>query len=486
MATLTCNRSGVLVVILSLLVAAALVGCTGPAGPAGPAGAAGPQGAAGPAGSAGSQGPAGPAGVAGPQGATGPAGAPGETGPVGPPGPAGPAGMDVKMDADARKFVKIGPGEDIHIRSMVVLTGLGDLGTPSRRAVEMAVEDYGPIMGRAVSVGAGLDSLCTADGGRAAADTVVGDPRVIGVIGTSCSIAARAASPIISKAGLVMISPSNTAPSLTSDLQGNPGPNYHTGYYRTSSNDLHQADAVAQYAYNDLGLRNVAAIHDGDPYTSGLAVAFRLAFEGLGGTVSVETVERGDTNMVPALTRIAETDPDGVFFPLFEKEGGYVVQQIGEVPGLEDAAMIGGAALLVSAFLAMPESEGIYLPGPVLDFGDNVNEATGRNGGDLVDEYEERFGEAPTSAYMPHAYDATIILLRAIEEVAVAEGDYLYLDRAKLREALTATEGFESVIGTITCDEFGDCGTGLINIYHHSDSGVTDVAELAVVYRYES
>ena len=65
----------------------------------------------------------------------------------------------------------------------------------------------------------------------------------------------------------------------------------------------------------------MAAIHDGDPYTSGLAGAFKLAFEELGGAVSIETVERGDTNMVPTLTRIAETDLDGLFFPLFEKEG---------------------------------------------------------------------------------------------------------------------------------------------------------------------
>ena len=367
----------------------------------------------------------------------------------------------------------------------MVLTGLGDLGIPSRRAVVMAAEDYGPVMGRAVFVGAGLDSECTAEGGRWAAETAIGDPRVVGVIGTSCSVAASAASPVISKAGLVMVSPSNTAPSLTSDLQGNPGSNYHPGYHRTSSNDLHEGGAVANFAYNDLGLRNVAAIHDGDPYTSGLAGAFKLAFEELGGAVTVETVERGDSNMIPMLTRIAESDADGLFLPLFEKEGAHIVQQVGEVPALEDVTMIGGAALLVSGFLALPESEGMYLPGPELGFGDNINEATGKSGDVLIAEYEERYGEAPTSAYMAHAYDAATILLRAIGEVVVAEGDYLYLERARLREALTATDGFEGVIGTISCDEFGDCGTGRLNIYHHTDSSVTDVAELAVVYSYE-
>ena len=64
--------------------------------------------------------------------------------------------------------VEVAPGEAIQIRSMQVLTGLGDLGVPIQRGAVFAVEDYGPIQGREVSLGAGLDSLCTAEGGRAA------------------------------------------------------------------------------------------------------------------------------------------------------------------------------------------------------------------------------------------------------------------------------------------------------------------------------
>ena len=343
--------------------------------------------------------------------------------------------------------VEVAPGEAIQIRSMQVLTGLGDLGIPSQRGVELALADYGPIRGHAVSMGAGLDSLCTEEGGRAAADTVTGDPRVVGVIGTSCSVAAAAASPILSEAGLVMLSPLNTAPSLTSDLRGNAGSNHHPGYYRTTSNDLHEAQAVAQFAYNDLGLRRMAAIHDGDPYTTGLTDAFTAAFEELGGSVAVASVSRGDTDMAPVLTRIAAGSPDGLFFPLFQEEGAHIVRQVGQIAGLEDVTLIGGGGLLVSEFLAIPESEGVYLSGPELSFGGNTNEATGKGGEALVADYRERYGEAPTSAYLAHAYDAATLLLRAIEEVAVGNGDTLYIDRAKLREALTGVTGFSGIIG---------------------------------------
>ena len=374
--------------------------------------------------------------------------------------------------------VKMAPGDDIQIHSMAVLSGIGDLGVPSQRGVMLALADYGPMQGHNVSMGAGLDSLCTAEAGRAAANTVTGDPRVVGVIGASCSVAAAAASPILSEAGLVMVAPSTTSPSLTSDLNGTAGSNYHPGYYRTAHNDLYQARAVAIFAYNERHLRNMAVIHDGDPYTSGLTGAFTAAFEELGGsvaTVATVAINKGDTDMLPVLTQIAAGAPDGLFFPLFPDEGAHIVRQIDRVAGLEGVTLIGGSALLVSDFLSLPESEGVYFPGPESNF-------TGKSGEELFGDYREKYGEAPTSAYLAHAYDAATMLLRAIDDAAVADEDTMFIDRATLREALTATSDFSGIIGAISCDEFGDCGAGHVHISHHTNSSVTDVANLPVVY----
>jgi len=377
--------------------------------------------------------------------------------------------------------VVVGPGEDIHIRSLEVLTGVGDLGIPRQRAVAMALTDYGPIKGHNVTMGAGLDSLCTAAGGLAAAQTVIGDPRVVGVIGTSCSVAATAASPIISEAGLVMISSLNSAPSLTSDLRGNAGAHYYPGYYRVSSNDLYLARAVAEFVYRELGLRKMATIHDGDPYTTGLTDAFAVAFEELGGAITAAgTVSRGDTDMTAVLSRIAAASPQGIFFPLFPDEAGYVIRQIGDVDGLEEAALINSESLLYTSL----ESVDAYLPGPEFSFGDNVNETTGRSGDELYAAYQQQYREIPNLAYLALAYDATTLLLHAVEKVAVADGDVLYIDRARLRDALTRTTGFNGIIGPISCDSFGDCGTGRIRIMHYTDPTVDDIAELPAVYRY--
>ena len=81
-------------------------------------------------------------------------------------------------------------------------------------------------------------------------------------------------------------------------------------------------------------------------------------------------------------------------------------------------------------------------------------------------------------------YDATTLLLSTIESVAVVEDRKLSVDRAALREELSATAGFQGLLGTLTCDYFGDYGTERVDIYHHTDSSVTDPAQLPVVYQF--
>ena len=63
-------------------------------------------------------------------------------------------------------------------------------------------------------------------------------------------------------------------------------------------------------------------------------------------------------------------------------------------------------------------------------------------------------------------------------------GDTLYIDRAKLREAVGNTSGFSGITGAISCDGYGDCGTGRVQISQHTDATMTDVEGLPVVYRY--
>ena len=385
----------------------------------------------------------------------------------------------------ARVPVTIGEGEAVQVRSLLTHTVATLLGQPLRRAIELAVRDYGLIHGHAVELGEPVDGMCGPEGGRAGAERIVADPRVLGIVGTSCSGAAVAASPVISAAGLVMISPSNSSPKLTSDLAGNASSDYHPGYFRISINDLYQARAVADFAYNELGLRRMVAVDDGDPYTTALVSAFGDAFAAVGGAVPVSArIDKGQTEMTSVLSEFAEAGPDGIFFPLFDEEGLPFAKQAREFEGLEGVTLITGAALLDSKFLAAPQSEGVYAAGPEADLGSNVNAVTGKRVDEVLAAYEAAYGGFPGTPYWAHAYDATTLLLRAIESVAYPNGGTLIVDRNALRRKLHATSDLPGLVGTITCDAFGDCGTGRINIYHHTDTSVTDPAQLPVVYRF--
>ena len=391
------------------------------------------------------------------------------------------------MAEDPLGTVTIGAGEAIQIRSLEAISGdTATLGTPNERATELAIADYGQIKGHDVDMGTGLDDLCSAEGGQASAQTIVSDEQVLGVIGTSCSGAAAAASPLISDAGMVMISPSNTSPSLTSDLAGTAGDNYFPGYYRTAHNDLFQGQAVAEFVYNDLGLTKAAAIHDGDPYTQGLAQAFSDAFTELGGEiVEFTAVNKGDTDMTPVLSEVAGGAPEAIYFPIFPPEGNFIAQQIGGVEGLEDVTLLAADGMLVENFLEIPESEGVYFSGPSLQFEGNNNEITGVSASDFLATYNETYGEAPSAAFWAHAYDATTMLLNAIDEVAVEHDDgSLTVGRQALRDALNAS-AFQGLIGALACDDFGDCGAQEIQIVEHPDSSVTDATQLNVVFSYK-
>ena len=380
-----------------------------------------------------------------------------------------PDGMDDMMEHlgdGSLGIVTVEAGDAIQIRSLEAITGdVAFFGLPIDRATQIAVDDYGPIHGFDVDLGTSLDDLCSNDGGQAAAQTIVADEDVVGVVGTSCSGAAVAAAPLITDAGMVLISGGNTSPALTSDLAGTAGQNYSLGYYRTAHNDLYQGAAMAKFVFGDLGISEAAAIHDGDPYTQGLAQAFADAFEAEGGTITgFSAVNKDDTDMVPVLTEIAAGSPGALFFPIFQPAGDFIADQAPGVSGLEDTVLLAADGLLNTNYLALPQTRGMYFSGPDQRFGENVNESTGKSAADLLATYEAAYGESPAAPFWAHGYDATTLLLDAIAAASWVEDGNLMIDRQGIRDHLNSVQGYQGLIGTINCDAFGDCGAARITV----------------------
>jgi basic membrane protein A len=188
--------------------------------------------------------------------------------------------------------------------------------------------------------------------------------------------------------------------------------------------------------------------------------------------------------MVPVLTEVAAGSPDLLFFPIFPPEGNFISQQIGEVSGLENTTLMAADGMLVDNYMEIPESEGVFMSGPDLNFEGNANAATGETGDGFLAAYEAEHGEAPSAAFWAHAYDATTLLLSAIEAASSKDGDNLVVDRAGVREFMAGVSSWPGIIGDISCDAFGDCGSQRIAVVEHNDSSDIAAGKNNVVFTY--
>ena len=172
--------------------------------------------------------------------------------------------------ADELGCVEVAPGEPIVVGAMLTHSGANAFfGEDSQGGIELAILDRGgQLLGREIELTV-EDELCTSEGGQTAAQRLASDRAIVGIIGPSCSSAAQGALPIISEAGLLTISPSNTSPALTS-TDSEAGGVWRPGYYRITPNDRFQGLLAGQFAYRALGARKVATIHDGGTYTESL------------------------------------------------------------------------------------------------------------------------------------------------------------------------------------------------------------------------
>jgi branched-chain amino acid transport system substrate-binding protein len=249
---------------------------------------------------------------------------------------------------DAIGCVTIAPGDPVRIGYALVLSGPNEsLGIDSRNGIEIAIGDHDTeVLGHPIEL-VGEDAMCSAEGGQTALTKLASDPSLIGVIGTNCSSAGEPASRIASDAGMVLLSPSNTAPSLTNpDLAWNPG------YFRICHNDNIQGAAMAKYVYDELGARTAATIHDGSPYADQLQEVFANTFVELGGTITAqEAVSVGEIEMGPILTTIAADAPDFLYYPIFIPEGAQITRKAGEIDGLENTTLAGADGMYSPDFV---------------------------------------------------------------------------------------------------------------------------------------
>ena len=393
------------------------------------------------------------------------------------PAPGGDTGTDggaATVDCATVEFgcVEVAAGAPIQVASLLAISGdVAFLGTDSNHGIQLAIDNLdgtldatdGQLLGHDVTLQQ-EDDLCSAEGGSAGATALAANPDIVAVMGTSCSSAALGvADQILSDKGILLYSPSNTNPGLTSEEAHQPF------YARTAHNDRIQGAIVAQYVYNELGLTSAATINDESPYADGLAAAFRNNFEALGGTITdIEQVNSGDTDLGPVLTSIAAGKPDVVYGPNFNPVCALSYTQGAKILP-KGTVQIGSDGCLESSFI-----DTVGEPVAGAQYFASSPDVTVFQGGAFYNDtflpaYTAQFGE-PTSVFNAHAFDATNVLFDAIEAVAIDDGSgNLTIPRVALRDAVFATSGYEGLTGIITCTPLGDCATDVtIGIFEYN------------------
>jgi len=338
------------------------------------------------------------------------------------------------------------PGKTVKIGMGAPMTGdNAAFGQDISQGAKIAVSDAGAFMGFSFELVA-EDDGGTPEGGAAVANKLVADPQVVAIAGHIFSGATKAAMPIYEAAGLPMMSPSATNPTLT---QGG-----SKVFNRAVFTDAAQGKFAAEYLYNKLKVTKLAIVHDGQAYGQGLAQVVSDVFTKLGGTaVAFQAITPGESDYSAVLADIASKKPEALFFGGYTAEAVVVVNQMKQA-GLQGVTFFGDDGTFGQDFLDRTgaNGEGSYSTSLIPP----ASAAKTKYDAAYLAAYGQPAGKL--SPYTWTAYDAAAVLIKNIESVAKLGGDCkLYIPRAALVAAVRATKDYQGLSGTLTCDATGEC-----------------------------
>jgi branched-chain amino acid transport system substrate-binding protein len=267
-------------------------------------------------------------------------------------------------------------------------------------------------------------------------------------IGTFNSGAAAVSIPILNAAGLVMISPANTAVGLTKPADpGEPEKYYPNGkrnYTRVVPADDLQGAAAAKWA-KELGVKSVYILHDTETYGKGIADVFRAtAKETALEEKGYEGIDKKAQDYKAIGTKIKDANPDLVYFGgITQNNAGLLLKDL-RAAGFQGKFM-GPDGIYEQAFL---EAAGDAGEGAYITFGGVAADKLEGKGKEWYDAYKAKFGAEP-EAYASYGYEATSVALAAINKACKK-------DRAAILEAVFATKDFDGVTGKWSFDANGD------------------------------
>ncbi len=269
--------------------------------------------------------------------------------------------------------------------------------------------------------------------GVSAANLLVGEG-VRYVVGPVTSGVAIPASNVFADNGILMVTPTATAPDLTSHGL--------TNVLRTCGRDDQQAEVAAAYVLKHMKDKRIAVIDDKGTYGKGLAEAFKKAINS-GGLQEVQqnSLTPGEKDLSALIARLNADNIDIIYFGGYPPEGGLLARQLKD--GGVNALIIGGEGLSNTEFWAI----GNEAAAGTL-FTNATDTLKNQSSAEAVKVLQGK--GIPPEAFTLNAYAAVEVLKAGIEKVGKFD------DTAAVATALKSGEPIVTAIGSLTYGEDGD------------------------------
>lgn len=337
---------------------------------------------------------------------------------------------------------KAGDSNTIRVGVNYELTGNNaTYGTNLNDGLQMAIEEInqqGGVLGKKIE-SVILDNKSDATESANVSTRLATRENVIALLGPATSGATKAAIPAAMDNKIPLISASATADDVTLNADGS----VKEYVFKTCFNDSFQGVMMAQFGYNELGLKKAAVLADTtSDYAQGLSKAFQETFTELGGEVlSVEAYAAGDTDFRAVLTNLKGKNPEFLYVPGYYEEVGLIIRQAREL-GL-DVPILGGDGYESPKLLELAGKDAlnqVYYSSHYSPMDDSEIVAA------FKEKFRAKFNKEP-DAFNALGYDLGYLLADALERAGEADSE-------KLKVALQETEGFVGVTGTLTIDQF--------------------------------
>jgi branched-chain amino acid transport system substrate-binding protein len=328
------------------------------------------------------------------------------------------------------------------------------------KGIKLALKQHGGKAGGFTIKYKSLDDSTAAEGKWDAGQTksnarqVAQDKKAIAYIGEFNSGASANSIPTTNQAGILQVSPSNTALGLTKSGEGaeagEPNKYYPTGkrtYGRVVPIDTIQGAALAQYM-KDEGVKSVYILNDQEVYGLGVAANTEAAAKKLGIKIAGKDGWDGKAANYRALgAKIKSSGADAVFTGgIIDNNGAQLFKDIhAAAPTAKIFGPDGMATETLTGEIPEDVQKVSFITAPTVS-PDELPPA----GQKFYKDYEAEYGEkgAKIDPYAVYGYEAADVVLDAIDKGKD--------DRNAVIKAFFSTKDKSSVLGTYSIDKDGD------------------------------